>query len=152
MAVTSVTVGDVLEHARKFEDALANYYKSVSRKAVKAGVVMLTDYMSRHRRRINDFLGKRSPAEMRRIRSVPLPFDPEAADCKCLDRVDIAEDDAASHVLDVAITLDECLVRLYRQAGDQAHDPEVRELFQSLLRAEERDEIQLKKIKATDYF
>lgn len=150
--MTSVTVGDVLDHARKFENALADYYDSVSKKAAKVGVVMLTNYMSRHRRRIDDFLSKRDPKEMRRIRSIPLPFDPEAANCKCFDRVGVTEDDPASHVLDVAITLDECLIKLYKQAADEAHDPEVRELFQSLLRAEERDEIQMKKIKATNYF
>ncbi len=55
-------------------------------------------------------------------------------------------------VLDAAVILDECLVRLYRQVLQQPVDEEIRELFESLVRAEQRDEIELKKIKAMDYF
>jgi len=55
-------------------------------------------------------------------------------------------------VLDAAVTFDECLVRLYRQAARQSADAEVRALFEGLIRAEQRDEIELKKIKAMDYF
>ena len=58
----------------------------------------------------------------------------------------------AADVLDMAVTFDECLVRLYRQVLRQELDEEVTAVFESLLHAEERDEIELKKIKAMDYF
>ena len=55
-------------------------------------------------------------------------------------------------LLDVAVILDECPVSLYRQVLPQPVDEEIREFFESLVRSEERDEIELKKIKAMDYF
>ena len=50
------------------------------------------------------------------------------------------------------IEFDECLISLYRQVAQQDVEPEVKELFESLVHAEERDEILLKKIRATNYF
>jgi hypothetical protein len=50
------------------------------------------------------------------------------------------------------VTFDQCLVNLFRQAARQDIDEEARELFEGLIRMEERDEIELKKIKAMDYF
>ena len=58
----------------------------------------------------------------------------------------------ASQVLDIALELDQCLIRLYRQAADEAVDRRARELFQKLIEAETRDKISLQKIKALDYF
>ncbi len=43
-------------------------------------------------------------------------------------------------------------MKLYRQVLQQPVDDEIKELFESLVRAEQRDEIELKKIKAMDYF
>ena len=74
------------------------------------------------------------------------------ADCRCFEQVDLAPDASAQEVLDAAVKLDECLMSLYRQVLQQEVEPEVRDLFESFLHAEERDEIELKKIKAMDYF
>lgn len=145
-------VAEILEHAKEFEDMLAEYYADISSHTARDGVRMLADYMSRHRRRINEFLEKMDPAEKRRVKRIPLPFDPEVATCDCFKDKEVAEDAPASEVLDKAVALDDCLIRLYRQVADEVTDQEAKELFQKLLQAEERDEIRLKRIKAMDYF
>ena len=55
-------------------------------------------------------------------------------------------------ILILLVTLDECLVKLCRQAAVETDDTEARELFESLVCTEQRDGIELKKIKAMDYF
>lgn len=150
--MAKITVADVLEHAKRFEDMLANYYADISSHTMRDGVRMLADYMSRHRRRITDFLGKMDPDEKRRIKRIPLPFDPEAADCHCFEGKEISSEAPASEVLDRAVELDQCLVDLYRQVAEEVTDQEAKELFEKLLQAEERDEVRLKRIKAMDYF
>ncbi|MFW6189129.1 MAG: hypothetical protein ACOC7T_01740 [Planctomycetota bacterium] len=147
-----ITVNDVLDHADRFEKKLAQYYEQVSRRTVREGVRMLTDYMSRHRRRIREVLAELGPEQTRRVRSTPLPFDPEAADKHCMKDVEIDPDASAEQVLDTAIRFDRCLMRLYRTAADESDDPQVREFFESLLSAEKRDAVRLQKIKAMDYF
>ena len=150
MPVTSVT--EILLHAERFEDVLAEYYRELCRETPHEGVQLLTDYMSRHRKRLRTELEKLDPEELRRICAMPVHYQPEAADGRCLTGVTLSSEATAAEVLDAAVTFDQCLVKLYRQAAQQAGDGRVRELFESLIRSEERDEVELKKIKAMNYF
>ena len=63
----------------------------------------------------------------------------------------LPDDATADQVFDAAIAFDECLIKLYRQVLAQQVDEQVRSLFESFLRAEVHDEVQLKKIKAMHY-
>ena len=147
-----ITVQDVLDRAQRFEQLLAEYYANLARHAAREGVRLLTDYMSRHRTRITAALEKLPPERLRRVCAAPLRYEPQAADCRCFEDMNLPEDATADQVLDAAVTLDECLISLYRQVLRQPVDEEVKALVGGFLRAEERDEIELKKIKAMDYF
>lgn len=150
MAVT--TIADVLKQAERFEQMLADYYADIAEHTTREGVRMLTDYMARHRVRMHEELAKLAHDRVEHICASPLRYEPDAADCKCFEGLDLPPDATANDVLNVAMILDECLMNLYRQVLQQDIEPEVRELFESLLRSEERDEIELKKIRAMDYF
>jgi len=147
-----ITVADVIEHAERFENLLEEYYRKLAVEATRDGVRMLADYMARHRQRIAEALGKVPPEAYRRICAIPLRYEPQAADCRCFEGVDLPPDASAADVLDVAVKFDECLINLYRQVLRQEVDEHVAELFQDLISCEQRDEIELKKIKAMDYF
>lgn len=147
-----ITIDDVLKHAEKFEQMLADFYADLAKHTSRDGVRLLTGYMSRHRVRILDTLGKLSLEQVHRICSTPLQYEPNAADCNCFNRIELADDASAAAILDAAVVLDECLVKLYRQVLQQPLDEEIRAVFEDLLRSEQCDEIELKKIKAMDYF
>jgi len=147
-----ITVADVLKHAEIFEKSLADFYAQLAQDTHREGVRLLTDYMSRHRVRIHEALSRLDQGEVARVRAQPIRYEPQAADCHCFDSIDLSPDATAAEVLDVAVTLDACLVNLYSQALRQTDDVETIEVFSSLIRFEERDEIELKKIKAMDYF
>lgn len=147
-----VTVADVLRHAEEFERMLADYFAGVSERTTREGVRLLTDYMSRHESRIAEFLDRLSGKQVRRICSTPLRYEPEVADCRCFQGMELPPDATVGAVLDAAIRFDECLVRLYRQVSEQPVGEDVKELFESLIHVEEQDQVQLKKIKAMDYF
>jgi len=102
--------------------------------------------------RIHEELSKLPADRVEHICASPLRYQPDAADCTCFDGLSLPPEATANQVLDVAVTLDECLMSLYRQVLQQDVEPEVHDLFESLLRAEQRDEIELKKIRAMDYF
>ena len=147
-----VTVADVLRHAEAFEKRLGGFYKRLSERTSRDGVRLLADYMSRHRLRIAGALDKLSPAQVRRICCAPLRYEPQAADRRSFEDVDLPADATAAQVLDAAIIFDECLIGLYRQVVRQPVDQEVKAVFESLIRMEERSQIELKKMKAMDYF
>ncbi len=150
MAMT--TIADVLKQAERFEEMLAEYYQALAERSTREGVKLLADYMSRHRVRIGEELAKLPADRIAHISASPLRYQPDAADCKCFEGINLADDADATQVLNTAMTLDECLMGLYRQVLQQDVEPDVYELFDSLLRSEQQDEIELKKIRAMDYF
>ena len=147
-----VTVDDVLRTAEGFEERLVGYYKALCDSSTREGVRLLAGYMGRHRRRLSVALERLSANERERVCACPIRYEPVAPEVSCFKDRELAPDATAHEVLDVAIEIDECLVELYRQVLQQDLEQEVRDLFESLVRSEERDEVALKKIKATDYF
>ena len=147
-----VTVADVLRHAERFEQMLVEYYHKVAHETTREGVRLLTDHMSRHRNRLAQIIDKMEPAEVRRICCAEVRYEPHAADCKCFEKVNLPQDATAAQLLDAAVCFDECLVDLYNQTARQTNDPHVKDLFETLIQCEQQDEIELKKIKAMDYF
>ncbi len=148
-----IAVGDVLKRASDFECMLTEYYLKLAEQTTREGVRLLTDYMGRHRRRLSEALERFPSDEYRRICALPIRYEPGAAlEEGCFETRELPPDATAAQVLDIAVELDECLLELYRHVLRQEIDPDVKDLFESLVRTEERDEIRLKKIKAMDYF
>ncbi len=147
-----ITIADVLTHAKNFERMLSDYYAKLAEHTSREGVRLLTDYMSRHQSRIEKALATLPSEQVSKICSTHLRYEPQAADCRCFEGMELSSGATAAEVLDKAVTFDECLIKLYRQVLQQPVDQDVKDLFESLVRSEQRDEIELKKIKAMDYF
>ena len=147
-----ITVADVLKTVEDFESRLVEYYADISKSTTSEGVHLLADYMGRHRRRLSAALERVPEAKRERISGCHLRYEPVRPSCSCFEDRKLSSDSPASAILDLAVDVDECLIGLYRQVLQQDLDPEVRELFEALLHCEEWDEVELKKIKAMDYF
>ena len=147
-----ITVADALRRAEEFERAVASLYSNLATQAEQDGVRLLTGYMSRRRPRVPERLALLGRDRLAAISSTPLAYEPYGADCHCLDGMSPPVAGSAAEVLDMALNFNECLARFYRQVIQQVADPAVVELFESLICLEQQDEIELKKIKALDYF
>ncbi len=147
-----ITVADVLRTAEDFESKLEEYYRQVAERSSREGVKMLTDYIGRHRRRLAAALDRLEPDVHASICEFPIRYEPLSPDCSAFSDRHLPADAPASDILDIAVEVDECLIDLYKQVLRLELDQEVRDLFESLVHAEERDAIELKKIKAMDYF
>ena len=147
-----ITIKNVLKHADQFEKMLADYYASLSDKTTREGVRLLTNYMSRHRIHIDAALKKIPESQVKQILSERIRYEPQGADMHTIEAFQLPINVTAAQFLDAAISFDESLITLYRQVIRQTNDEQIKLFFESLLHAEERDEIELKKIKAMDYF
>jgi hypothetical protein len=147
-----ITVSDVLQTVEDFESRLVEYYAEISKRTTSEGVHLLADYMGRHRRRLAEALARVPEGRRARIEGCHLRYEPTRPSCSCFEDEELPPDAPASEILDMAVEVDECLIALYKQVLRQELDPDVRQLFESLLHCEEWDEVELKKIKAMDYF
>lgn len=148
-----VTVGDLLERAADFERRLEAYYAALRDTAKDDGARLLVQYLARHRRHLPDALGSLAPEDLAAIRAVPLKYDdPDFAPERRFAGVSARSDIRGREVLEQAIALVEELLRFYRWVGSQPVGAQASSLFDTLRRIEERHVIELKKIRAMDYF
>jgi len=147
-----ITVANVLQTAEDFESKLEDYYRQIAEHSTREGVKLLASYMGRHRRRLAEALDRLEPEVRSSIDAFPIRYEPLAPDSALFSDIELPTDAPASEILDIAVEVDDSLINLYRQVLKLELDQEVRDLFESLVHAEERDAIELKKIKAMDYF
>jgi hypothetical protein len=150
--MAAITLGEILKHAEDFETMLGNFYARLSQKTSHEGVRLLTEYMSRHTHHIHKLLEDLSPNRKKKLCSTPLPLKPHFPGKDNIDLAHLSEDPTASDVLDAAIGFDEELVQMYHSIADQPVSQDIKDFFEALVRSLERDEIELKKIKAMNYF
>ena len=150
--MAAITLGEILEHVEEFEEILRDFYAKLSEKTTHEGVRLLTEYMSRHSLHIHELLKELNPSRKKTICSTPLPYTPHFPGKHCVDLVKLPADPTAIEVLDAAVSFDECLVQMYHSVADQPVSQDIKDFFESLIRNLEKDEVELKKIKAMDYF
>lgn len=147
-----VMIAEVLDRVEEFESMLAEFYANLAQANTREGVRLLTDYMGRHRRRTLKALAELPTKQMHHICRIPIRYEPHEVDRHCFEKIDLPPDATAAEVLDVAIEFDEHLIQFYQQVLQQPVTQEIKELFESFVRFEQHDQIELKKIKAMDYF
>ena len=151
--MSAVTVGDMLERVRGFERRLEVYYADMRDTTASDGVRLLTHYLARRRHHLRDALESYSPEQLEHIRRVRLKYDDTDFSLQhSFEGTGLPAAAGGNELLDVAISLVETLIRFYRWMAGQPLGHEAGGLFESLLHIEERHVVELKKIRAMDYF
>jgi hypothetical protein len=148
-----VTVGEVLDRARAFETLLAGFYASIRDQTQNDGVRLLTYYLARHRRHLDQALGSLGADDLGRLREVRLKHDPGLTPQAGFALMDTPPAEVGSTaLLEAAVRHDEALVQAYKRMLEQPLGQEAAPLVQSLIGVEEKDIVMLKKMIAMDYF
>jgi tetratricopeptide (TPR) repeat protein len=148
-----VDIADLLYRAQEFEDKLERYYAALRDQSQDNGVRLLTYYLSRHRRHLQEALDNIDAAELARVRGIKLKYDVEFHPEKDFHIMELPPDQVkGKDVLEAAVAYDEQLVNLYKSILNQPLTEEAIELLESVIRIEERDIVMLKKMIAMNYF
>ena len=148
-----VRIQDLLERARVFELKLEKYYAAIRDESQNDGARLLTYYLCRHRRHLDQALENYSQTDIERIYRSQLKydieFDPET-DFKLLESS--PQDVKGQELLNTAVDHDTRLIQFYHGILEQPLGPEASALIQSLIKLEEKDVVMLKKMIAMNYF
>ncbi len=148
-----VDIADLLDRAQEFEDKLERYFAALRDQSQDNGVRLLTYYLSRHRRHLQEALDNVSAAGVTRVRGIKLKHDVEFHPEKDFHIMEKPPDQVkGKDVLEAAVAYDEQLVNLYKSILYQPLPKEATELLESVIRIEERDIVMLKKMIAMNYF
>jgi len=148
-----VSIGDLLDRAGAFEERLAEYYAAIRDASKDDGVRLLTYYLSRHRRHLQQALKDFSAGEIERIRRVRLKYDIEFHPEREFHLMETPPREVkGQELLEAAAGYDTELISLYKKILQQPLNEEATAFVESLIHVEERDIVMLKKMVAMDYF
>ncbi len=145
-----VSIADLLERASQFEERLERYYAAIRDESEDNGVRLLTYYLARHRRHLQEAMQSFKAATISRIKKIRLKYDIPAREFRLMETS--PKEVKGPELLEAAVRYDLELVDLYKGILKQALTKEATELIESLIRLEEKDIVMLKKIMATHYF
>lgn len=148
-----VDIADLLKRAGEFEERLGNYYAAIRDGSQDNGVRLLTYYLSRHRRHLQEAVKGFSAASLEQIGKIKLKHDVEFQPGKDFSLMKTLPAQVKGRdILEAAVEYDATLIDLYKRILIQPLHQEARVLLESLIRVEERDIVMLKKMIAMDYF
>lgn len=132
-------VKNMLDHIRDFHGQLAEYYNQVSNSAGQERIKLLLDHMSKHEQDLQE--GLRAYQEVASQGAMDAYVDCEYCSeillsCK---QTPIAPQTSIEGVIKVAMDVDNCLMRFFREAAQQAETETVREIFRNLVEMEEAE-------------
>ena len=134
---------DVLDHARSFHQELHKIYQSLADEAKQARVRMLLDYLSRHEANLEANLADFEAEASNKILDTWFKFVPSETRLREIQQLQLEPEMSIPDIVNVALSLDDCLVSLYRDVAEVSVSLEVKEVFNNLLEQEEQEKHRL---------
>jgi rubrerythrin len=137
---------EIIDAARAFHQRASTFYQQLNDQAEGAKVKMLLDYLVRHeahlQRALDDYAQE--------VRSKALDSWYLYAQEHCLlEPFDVSRypvDMTVDDVMNIGLNIDSCLIASYKGMAEAATNPEVREIFESLLRMDQQQKHKLSRI------
>jgi len=146
-------VKNMLEQVRDFHGQLVQYYDQLSKEAEQQRVKMLLDHMSKHEQDLQD--GLRAYEETATQNVMETYVDCEycneiLATCR---QTPIAPETSVDGIITVAMDVDNCLLRFFREVAEHAETERVRDVFRNLVEMEESElrKLAMNALQAMDY-
>lgn len=146
-------IKDILEQVRQFHGQLVNYFRQLSEKSGQQRLKMLLDHLSSHEAHLQQGLAVYEEGAAKKIMNTWV-------DCRqCQEilitckQVPVTPDMSVDSVIRLAIDIDNCLLRFYREVANHAEAESVREVFRNLIEMEATEirKLAMNALQATDF-
>jgi hypothetical protein len=130
-------VRNTLDQVREFHRQLADYYAQLSDAATQQRLKLLLDHLASHETNLHDSMAayaKDAPKQVMNTYVDCIYCDEIMATC---EHTPITPEMSVDGVIKVAMDVDSCLLRFYREVAENADSETVREVFRNLIDAEE---------------
>lgn len=148
-----VSIGDILDKASDFERTLEMYYIEIRDNTPNNGVKLLTYYLSRHRRHLQEAFDNIEITDLNKIKKVKLKYEVGFYFEKEFHPMKTPVTDVSGEeLLEAAVGYDKKLITLYEKIQNQPLPEGTRNFIGSLISIEQKDIVMLKKTMATHYY
>lgn len=133
------TTRDLLKTASELHESLARYYQRLSDSSSKERVRMLLDYLSRHEKNLAQVVSRFGTEAAEAVRNAWFSYEFDGEFVKCIPPAQPVDSLSLDEIIDLAITLDDCISDIYQMVALQSGLPEVREAFLNLVNMEREE-------------
>ena len=145
-------VKNMLDQIRDFHGQLVEYYERLSKETEQQRVKMLLEHMSKHEQELQEGLRAYEETAAKNIMDsfVGCEYcDEILATCR---HTPIAPETSIEGVIKVAMDVDNCLLRFFREVAESAETERVREVFKNFIELEEGElrRLAMNALQATD--
>ncbi len=146
-------VKNMLEQVRDFHGQLVQYYDRLSKEAEQQRVKMLLDHMSKHEQDLQEGLRAYEESATQNVMDTYV-------DCEYCNEIlatcrhtPVAPETSVDGVIKVAMDVDNCLLRFFREVAEHAETERVRDVFRNLVEMEESElrKLAMNALQAVDY-
>ena len=146
-------VKNMLDQIRDFHGQLVEYYDQLSKKTEQQRLKMLLEYMSKHEKDLQEGLRAYEETAAKNVMDsfVDCEFSDEIlATCR---HTAISPETSIEGVIKVAMDVDNCLLRFFREVAERAETEKVREAFRGFIDLEEGElrRLAMNALLATDF-
>jgi len=131
---------DVLDHAVAFHSRLGKFYHRLSNHTEQQRLKLLLDYFSRHEKHLRRSLEDFEDETAEQLLNTWFDFTTGSDLDKLPAKTEIDPNTTVDQVIHLAMELDDHLIALYREMASRADIPELKQLFESLLKLEEQEQ------------
>lgn len=131
---------DLLERARKFHRDLADFYARLSHDAERQEVKQLLDYMSRHEEYLDCCLREYEKGASKAVLDTWFKPGPDFSEFTSFEHFRMHPDMTVDEIIDLALRLDQCLMKLYAYLAERAVCRECADALRELLEMEQTEE------------
>lgn len=141
--MTNITVREILDQAQEIHHRLGEHFHQLADDAEKDRLRMLLHYLQRHESSMEESIREFEALARESVLNTWYLFVPETDIQKEIEAAHITETSSPSDIIGAAIRLDNCLIKLYEKMADTAASEDVRNLFEELLRMEQKEEFRV---------
>ncbi len=131
---------DILDHARKFHRMIADAYHQKGEHADHIRLRMLLDYLELHEKHLEKTLGEYEEAASKKILEHWFRQSPCEVKFAELNQLLAQENPTEDDIVNLAVSVDNCMIDLYKSFVNYTDDENVRALFQDLVSLEEHEQ------------
>ncbi len=129
----------ILQYAQNFHKFTSEYFKKLSDSTEQPRMKLLLDYMSRHEKHLERVLKEYESNTKSKALDTWLQFSSECSVFKPVEEISYTDDLTPEKVFEIAAQIDQCMINSYTTVINRTTNPEIRELFENLLKLEEQE-------------
>ncbi|RKZ45365.1 MAG: hypothetical protein DRQ58_10535 [Gammaproteobacteria bacterium] len=133
-------VRDILDHAREFHKCLGEFYQNLVEYEEETRIKMLLEYLGRHEKFLEQGIANFEESASEKVLDTWFQFTQDKATLKLPSGNNIKSNMSVEDVIHMGLELDDCLIKLYKDAAEDSEVLEVKEVFNNLLKMEQEEE------------